>query len=132
MENIENIYVLLNCKETDKGLDINGARIYKGSDLVLEIRQSTPKGWASKKAIIADFDWVENDTDWACTVRIISDEVAQRLIETYSEVKVKFYDAHPLDSKGALINALVFEVGLGDLGDTQGDCYQSQIARGTI
>lgn len=94
------MYLITNYKETSKGLDIKGARLYLIADdkadakEVLQFQQATAKGWKSNKAIIVDFPYVLNSEELVCAALQISDDVAARLIEAYSGVKVKVWESY--------------------------------------
>lgn len=106
------MYLITSYKETSKGININGAKLYLISNdqsdavLVCDIQQATAKGWRSNKAILVDFDYTVNTTDLVCTALEISDEVAARLIATYKDVQVKIYSTWQPDRKAGVILAL--------------------------
>lgn len=106
------MYIITNYKETSNGLNINGSCLYLISDdmttadKVLEFKQATGKGWASKKAIIVDFAYALNTTQFTGPVLQIADEVAAQLIAKYGEVKTKVYSTWKPDNKAGIISAL--------------------------
>lgn len=106
------MYMITNYKETKKGIDINGAKLYLIADdlsdakEVLEFQHTTDKGWKSKKAIKADFDYVVNKEELACSALQISDDIAAELIAQYQAVTVKTFSTWRPDSKAAGILAM--------------------------
>lgn len=106
------MYIITGYKDHKNGYDLRGARIYliegdRDCKEVLTFKQPTAKGWESKKPIIADFTYVEDESRdiFVCRCLVISDEVASQLIAKYLNVEVKTF-SRPDDGSMAKILAL--------------------------
>lgn len=90
-------YFIYGYRESFKGININGARLYLITDEksdakeVLEFRAATTKGWKSSKPILVDFAFEVNTVELAGPALQITDEIAEALIAKYKGVEYKIY-----------------------------------------
>lgn len=66
---------------------INGVE----SVLINSIKNATKRGWQSNKPIFEELEIIEQESDYDL---IITEKCANMLIDKYSNIEVKVYDAH--------------------------------------
>lgn len=87
---------------------LNGGRLELHSDngideILIDCFQSaTEKGWKSYKKIYEDLDILYSESEQQL---IISEECAKRLVEKYSDVKVKIYESAKSRANTANVSA---------------------------
>lgn len=112
------MYYIPEFTTTPTGLNINNRRLVtEDSVIVLTFQHLTRKGYASKKPLLVDFEYVINSYDEI----EITDEVAAKLIERFKDITPKIFETAASKARTHnMTGVLAWASVMGDHGDTSG------------